>query len=506
MSFNSLPWTDIVAALLVLALLRKVLKKKQALPLPPGPKGWPLIGNLLDIPRENFSETFSKWGERYGGIVYVETAGQPMIILNDATIVNELLDKKSATYSDRPFMEMAYNHAGFSDVVSSQMYSPQLKRMRKFAQKAIGTRSGLDKFSPIFESETHNFLKATLRNPKNVEQSLHHSVGSIIILITYGYKVREKNDPIVHLVETAMQNFSDVSQPGAYLVDLIPALKYLPTWFPGAGFKRIGAKMRPTNVGMAEVPFAFTKGEMEKGTAVPSFVSEILKTENLSPDDEHSLKWVAGSLFGAGADTTVATLCGFFLAMTLHPDAQGKAQEEIDRVVGTDRLPTLADRDNLPYVTAILCEVLRWGPVVPTGLPHRTMVEDTHRGYYIPKNSMVIANIQHILHDPGTYHNPEMFIPERFAPTDGETAEPDPRSYTFGFGRRLCPGKQFADAALWLSIARILAVFRISKSYENGVEVTPEKRFAGGIIAYPEDIRCDIKPRSAQAEALILGN
>ena len=83
----------------------------------------------------------------------------------------------------------------------------------------------------------------------------------------------------------------------------------------------------------------------------------------------------------------------FFLAMTVFPEVQRKAQEEIDRVVGKDRLPTFNDRDNLPYIDATVKEVLRWHPVAPMGLPHTTTEDDVCEGYLIPKGAMLLPNI-----------------------------------------------------------------------------------------------------------------
>jgi len=79
--------------------------------------------------------------------------------------------------------------------------------------------------------------------------------------------------------------------------------------------------------------------------------------------------------------------------MSLSPDVVRKAQGEIDRVIGNDRLPNSMDRPNLPYVEAVVKEVLRWHPVAPMGLPHTSTTEDVFEGYLIPKGSMVIANI-----------------------------------------------------------------------------------------------------------------
>lgn len=79
--------------------------------------------------------------------------------------------------------------------------------------------------------------------------------------------------------------------------------------------------------------------------------------------------------------------------MSIFPEAQRKAQEEIDQVVGQDRLPNVSDRPNLPYVEALVKEVLRWHPVAPMGLPHTSSEDDIAEGYFIPKDALLLANI-----------------------------------------------------------------------------------------------------------------
>lgn len=83
----------------------------------------------------------------------------------------------------------------------------------------------------------------------------------------------------------------------------------------------------------------------------------------------------------------------FFLAMTVHPEVQRNAQEEIDRVIGTGRLPAFSDRDSLPYVEAVLKEALRMHPIGPMGLPHVTTSDDVFEGYLIPKGAIILPNI-----------------------------------------------------------------------------------------------------------------
>jgi cytochrome P450 len=88
--------------------------------------------------------------------------------------------------------------------------------------------------------------------------------------------------------------------------------------------------------------------------------------------------------------------------MTLYPDVQSRAQAEIDAVVGTGCIPTIADRPRLPYMEALLLEVFRWGQVAPLGVPHVSREDDLHRGYFIPKGTIIIPNIWSAIQTPPT--------------------------------------------------------------------------------------------------------
>ena len=90
---------------------------------------------------------------------------------------------------------------------------------------------------------------------------------------------------------------------------------------------------------------------------------------------------------------TVSAINSFFLAMMCFPEVQKKAQAELDSVIGSSRLPEFADRDSLPYVNALVKELMRWHVVAPTGVPHATVQDDVYNGYYLPKGSLVVANI-----------------------------------------------------------------------------------------------------------------
>ncbi|KAG6846942.1 hypothetical protein H0H93_010982 [Arthromyces matolae] len=208
-------------------------------------------------------------------------------------------------------------------------------------------------------------------------------------------------------------------------------------------------------------------------------------------------------MYGGGADTTVSAEYAFFLAMVLFPEVQKKAQAEIDAVIGSERLPTLADRPHLPYVNAVVTEVLRWNSVAPTGVPHTAMEDGIINGYLIPKNSIILANLWNMLHDPEVYPEPFEFQPERHIATPEKPAQQNPRTVCFGFGRRICPGMHLAETSLFSVIVSSLAVFDIKKAVENGVEITPVHENTSGIISFPEPFKCAITPRSQKVVSLV---
>jgi len=185
--------------------------------------------------------------------------------------------------------------------------------------------------------------------------------------------------------------------------------------------------------------------------------------------------------------------------MVLYPEAQKRAQKEIDSVVGTGRLPDFDDESSLPFVSALVSEVLRWHPVAPIAVPHRLVVDDVYEGYFLPAGSVVIGNAWAVLHDESTYPEPSQFRPERFL--DPDVKPPDA---AFGFGRRICPGRFMARSSLWIAVASVLAAYDISPVVDvDGIPQIPKEEYTAAVITYPEAFRCTIRPRSTRAEELI---
>ncbi|KAG1869565.1 cytochrome P450 [Suillus subluteus] len=516
---SNVTWLDLLCLACIGAYLVKQVLNKNPASYPPGPRGWPLVGNIQAIPRIKPWLTFAEWGKKYGDISHVEVLGQHIIVLNSVENAVNMLDKKGTVYSDRPVLPMGGELVGWKSALALFPYGDRLHQSRKNIHQVIGNRTALCVYHPIEEIETRRFLKRVFSNPEQLQAHVRHTAGAIILRISHGYEVKENNDPFIDLADRAMDQFSRSTAPGAFMVDTMPFLANVPEWFPGAGFKRLAREWSKTREDMAAIPYKFVKDQMAAGIATKSFTSNLLEGRTLSAEEDDMVMWSAAALYSGGADWLLQSI-RFFLAMTLFPDVQKKAQAEIDAVVGPDGLPSFADRDSLPYTEALVKEVFRWSVVGPTAIPHRVTEDDIHDGYCIPKGSLVIPNIwsvllyfrRFMLNDPRTYGNPSQFNPERFLDNNGKDPELEPRTICFGFGRRVCPGTpkscstnslHLADAIVWISTVMSLAVFDISKVVEKGVEITPEVDHTSGTITHLKPFKCSIKPRSAKATALI---
>lgn len=426
------------------------------------------------------------------------------MVLNSVKVAVELLDKKSSKYSDRPILPMGGELVGWKHALPLLPYGNLFRESRKQFHRAVGTRAALKAYHPIRKQEFHKFLKRLNENPDDFALHIRRVVGSIILRISHGYQVQGPNDPFVGLAENALLIWGKSTAPGAFLVDVLPFLQYVPEWVPGAGFQTTAREWKAEVLAMVDQPHQWVKEQMAAGVASKSFTSTLLDVPSLTGDEDHAIKWSAASFYGGGADTSVSAIHALFLAMTLYPEAQKKAQAEIDSVIGNDRLPTYTDRDSLPFIEALVKEVFRWHVILPLAVPRLVSEDDTHEGYYIPKGTMVIPNSWFMLHDPRVYSDPMEFRPERFLGGGSKEPESDPRPIAFGFGRRFCPGMLFGDESLWLASAATLAVFDITKAVENGVEITPEFDPSSHSISHLKPFKCSIKPRSARAIELIV--
>ncbi|KAI0260510.1 cytochrome P450 [Gloeopeniophorella convolvens] len=512
------------ATILLLLLVRHVRGPHLAAPLPPGPKGLPFIGNVLQMPQTNEWETFREWGQKWGDVLHFRLFGTEYILVNSLDAAVNMLDRKSTIYSDRPRMVMLGELMGWGRALVLSHYGDRLRAMRRFLHRFMGTRAHVAQHCyPTIERETRRFAARLLDAPERVFENIRQTTVATILDLMYGYRIKENDDPLVDLAEVVNAQFSRAATPGAFLVDVLPLLRLVPDWVPGTGWKRQAREWAVNVQKMVNIPYSYAKTRRTEGKETPSYV-DVSTKDGIPPEGEDLVKWTAANTYLAGTDTTVSSESAFFLAMALFPDIRKRAQAEIDAVVGPDRLPALEDRERLPYLNAIVKELLRWNPPIPLGGPHLLVQDDIHAGYFLPKGSIVLVNLWTLLRDKNIYAAPSSFNPDRFIGSEKVPAEKDPLEIVFGFGRRVCPGglqhacvrlslfperregMHLADASVFQMCAMTLAAFDVSNPVDKaGAAITFDKvEFTSGtLFSHPAPFRCTIRPRSERAVDLV---
>ncbi|KAI9434735.1 cytochrome P450, partial [Russula earlei] len=351
---------------------------------PPGPPPWPIVGNLLDVPKE------APWA------AYANMRCNCLRVLGQ--VVVELLEKRGETYADRPALP----------ILECALLSPK---------------------------NTHRFLAQLLATPRDFRGHIERLQGKFVMSLTYGYDLKD-GDTMISAPVQAVEILSRLILPGAALVNHLPFLRHVPSWVPFLSYKPLARIGKELSDKMKNEPIDFVKNAMRDGTAVQSMASEHLReVENLPSSMRHRheeiIKVAMGSIFSG----TVSSMSSFFLALVLFPRVQRRAQEELDVAIGRDRLPTFDDRKRLPYLEAFCKELLRWRMAVP----HASIENDVYKDFSSLKH-VHLRDFRAILHDSETYSDPEDFKPERFLDKDGSFRDDPALGLVFGCGKRICPG------------------------------------------------------------------
>ncbi|KAF5385579.1 hypothetical protein D9757_006779 [Collybiopsis confluens] len=483
-----------VAGALILGLLFLRRRKTSKLPYPPGPM-------VTDMPALDSWVHYQNWGKQYGPLIYVRNRN--ILIINELQVAIDLLETRARIYSDRestPILRMSkMENLNWT----FQRYGDKWRRNRRTFQQTY-RQATIDRFHPTQYKEAQLFLRKLLTAPSDfLEHTMALSQRNIYTAV-YGLDVGADHR-IARTAAKAVEHIGAMILPGAFpLLAQFPWLQFLPSWFPGCGFKHLAKQLREGIHEMCSMPFDLAVDNLKSGKG-SSLIADLAIPLGHKEEELHALKTMGLISALAGADTTGASISSFILTMILHPEVQAKGQAEIDQVVGTDRLPTFEDRKSLPFVESIYHEVMRLYPPLPLGVSHASIEDDVYRDYFIPKGCLVVPNIWAMNRDPERYSDPHDFRPERFLelPKGPFTSINDISA--FGFGRRVCPGRYMADNSVWLAIASVLATLNLRRATdEAGNEIGISGEFTNVFFSHPKPYKCSIVPRSPSAKELIL--
>nr|AFX98060.1 p-coumarate 3-hydroxylase [Cunninghamia lanceolata] len=449
----------IVVALLLVVLVYKLVQWKRYR-LPPGPRALPVVGNLLDIGAVRF-RCFWEWSKQYGPIMSVWFGSTLNVIVSNTELAKEVLKEHDQQLADRPRSRSAEKFSRNGQDLIWADYGAHYVKVRKVCTLELFTPKRLEALRAVREDEVAAMVESIFKDQGTgkslvVKKYLSAVAFNNITRIAFGKRfVNEegKMDPqgveFKEIVGTGLKLGASLT-----MAEHIPYLRWMFPLEEGAFAKHGARRDRLTKAIMEEHTLA-----RQKSGAKQHFVDALLTLQekyDLSEDTIIGLLW---DMITAGMDTTAITVEWAMAELVRNPRVQQKAQEELDRVIGTDRVINETDFANLPYLQCLTKEALRLHPPTPLMLPHKATANVKIGGYDIPKGSNVQVNVWAIARDPAIWKDPLAFRPERFLEEDVDIKGHDYRLLPFGAGRRVCPGAQLGIYLVQSMLAHLLHHF-----------------------------------------------
>lgn len=395
-------------------------------------------------------------------------------------------------------------------------YGPKWRTYRSIVHQLVSSTMTAT-FIPTQEYETKQLLfeLATRNdNQRDFYFAVRRFSFSIIMTSTYGNRINSWNHEDVEHAARSGRILAQITPAGSFVVDELPILARLPSWLqPGRkraeefGYHLLEAKMRlwrrlEAQIAAKKAPTCYAREMME--------TSENWRRQGLHDEDA---AWIAGGIVEVGSHTSSVTMLHLILNLAVCPRAQEVAHDELMRVVGPNRTPQYDDIKFLPYIRACVKEVLRLNPTPIWGIRHYADADVAYKDYVIPKGTVLLANTSCIHYDPERYDEPYEFRPERYLNHPKFSAEYAAQSdpfqrdhFSFGAGRRICPGTRLAENTLHIALANILWAFKICPPLENGVEVPmdmSDNAYEKGSFRGPWPFAARFIPRSQERVQII---
>ncbi|KAH8165982.1 hypothetical protein CIB48_g2266 [Xylaria polymorpha] len=489
---------------------------------PPGPPKLPFLGNLHQLPLQRLYLKIAELGRKYSshGLMGLQLGPKThVVVINSWKTARDLLDRRGAIYSSRPDMLAAtmvqpppgdYHFALLK-------YGSKWRKERKTAMSFLNENQ-LEKRQPITEAESTQLMYELLVAPERFHEHVTRYHGAVLLASVFGTRAKELADnTVIKRFFDTQDDWADIIAPGFVPpYDIFPVLEYVLECVPEFLSPWHGWKQKVQAVGQNQHALyrelaAGVREKIAQGRSRECFMQNLLDGQEKDGYSDIDIEYFGGVLMEGGSDTARNVFETFLLAMAAHPSLLEKAQEEVDEFFGSDKMPVEAHNAKLPYLTACLLETLRWRPSFPSGIPHATTEDDIYEGFFIPANTTVILDIWGIHHDADEFENPEVFDPARFLGNlSGSKTSFDESSmtalgrqvWTFGAGRRVCPGQDMAMRSLLLTTAKLVWCFDIEAVSLHEIDTSIDA-FHGDMLMRPKPFQARFRVRGEHRRRII---
>ncbi|KAF4616879.1 hypothetical protein D9613_008923 [Agrocybe pediades] len=484
------------------------LKDANGNSIPAGPVGLPILGSFPFL--THYPElTLDYWAKKFGPLYSMWLGNQLFVVISDPQIVKDLMVTQGSIFSSRKEMYLKSQIIFAGRGITATPYNDRWRKHRRLSTIWLN-KPAVDSYTGTLDHEALVLIQDLYRDGKQGRQPINPqpyagrcSLNNMLT-ITFGTRTDSIAHPLVAQALRLSREFMNCTGPVSNMIDFVPILQKLPHYTKTRA-QKLHRDLVATYGGMIND----IADRMKRGEEVPDcLVKTLLLAQKEEELDHLDMSILCSAFMIGGVETTASIMQWFSALIPAYPEIQAKAHEELDRVVGRDRLPTVDDEKNMPYIHAIIKEVERCHNPFWLGTPHVNTQDFTYHGQFIPKDTVVVLNTYTMHHDPQRHPDPHTFNPERYIKDNtlqsesANLANPYERDHwMFGAGRRICPGMWVAEREVWLAISRMLWAFKMEEIPGEPIDL---KEYDGLSGRSPVPFRIRAIPRHANV-AKVLG-